>query len=953
MTSAQIRQQFLDFFVGKGHTVVGSAPVVPHDDPTLLFTNAGMNQFKDVFLGSGSRTYSRAADTQKCIRAGGKHNDLDDVGKDTYHHTFFEMLGNWSFGDYFKEEAIRWAWELLTGVWGIDKSRLYATYFEGDAAIGLEPDLEAADLWKSVTDIDPSHIIPGDRKDNFWEMGDTGPCGPCSEIHIDLTADKSGGSRVNADDPSVIEIWNLVFIQFNRVSAEALHPLPAKHVDTGMGFERICTVLQGKLSNYDTDVFTPLFEAIQKRTGAPVYGGLLESDSQGAGDDHDALMRDVSYRIIADHLRCLTFALTDGAVPSNEGRGYVLRRILRRAVRYGRQYFKMTEPFLCDLVEPLAMQLGDVFPELRQANQGKNVEHVVELIRDEEVSFGRTLDRGIKLFELAAERAVDSRILGEDAFSLHDTFGFPVDLTELMARERGLSVDIAKYEALMDEARRRAQATGGTSDAFNLNIVDTLPPTDDSSKYVETSIPARLMGYVHAGHFCEEGDVPLGETVALVTDATCFYGEQGGQVGDTGTIEARGESPGAFDVPGFRVSDTKRFGETVLHIGELVSSEFSLVVGAEVQLTVDAPQREQITQNHTATHLLNWALREVLGPAVDQKGSLVDPEKTRFDFSHKKPIATDELESIGQWVERKIADNLPVHTKEVTEQASREITTLRAVFGEKYPDRVRVVSIGADIDKMMNTPKDANWMAYSVEYCGGIHVQSTGEIGRFVLTGEEGVAKGIRRLVGLTGERASDAVRAGATLTQEIDALAGRIKKGERDALGPVQQRLADSVIPISVRHRLREQLADLQKQLKKSEKASSSSFAQETSDRLDALMSDAPTVGGITIVVGELPDAHGDALRTAVDRIRQKTEASAVLLATCNGGRVTLVAGMSKAAVDRGLRAGDLIREIAPLVGGKGGGRPDMAQGGGDDASGIPEAVAASNAWLQGKLTA
>ena len=953
MTFAQIRQQFLDFFAGKDHAIVDSSPVVPHDDPTLLFTNAGMNQFKDVFLGSGSRKYVRAADTQKCIRAGGKQNDLDDVGKDTYHHTFFEMLGNWSFGNYFKEDAIKWAWELLTKVWGIEKDRLYATYFEGDKELGLGPDEEAAQLWRELTDIDPSHIVPGDSKDNFWEMGDTGPCGPCSEIHIDLTPDKSGGSRVNQDDPSVIEIWNLVFIQFNRVVDGTLHPLPAKHVDTGMGFERICAVLQGKKSNYDTDVFAPLFNAIQKRTGAPKYTGLLKAQIADQPDRKNELMRDVSYRVIADHVRCLTFALTDGAVPSNEGRGYVLRRILRRAVRYGRQYFDMTEPFLCDLVAPLVDHMGDAFPELRNANQGRNIEHVVELIRDEEVSFGRTLDRGIKLFDEAADRAENNRIRAEDAFMLHDTYGFPVDLTELMAEERGMSVDTVGYERLMDEARKRAQAAGGGDDEFNMNIIDALPATDDSPKYETTMTTGQLLGYVCDGQFVDEGEVPLGETVALVTDETCFYGEQGGQVGDRGDLEATGESPGAFDVPGFRVTDTKRFGETVLHIGEMVSSEFPLTVGTTLKMNVDADERQQIVRNHTATHLLNWALRVVLGSGVDQRGSLVDTDKTRFDFTCRKALEVDELERVGKLVEEKISAALVVQTKEVAETDARHINTLRAVFGEKYPERVRVVSIGADIDQMLTTPDDEKWMEYSVEYCGGTHVQTTSEIEHFVLIGEEGVAKGIRRVVGVTGARALESQQLGQKLQKEVNDLASCVENGKSASTGPLQQVLADAILPIVVRRRLSAQLAEIQKQIKKSEKEFNSEFAEASIDQLDDMIRTAPTIAGITIVVGRFPDLDQASLRTGIDRVRQKTEGSAVLLVTHGSGKVTLMAGMSKSAIAAGLKAGDLIREIAPHVGGKGGGRPDMAQGGGGNPDGIPEAINAATDWLRGKLGA
>jgi len=1043
MTSKEIRQQFIDYFRSKEHAIVPSSPVVPHDDPTLMFTNAGMNQFKPIFLGtvapnSEFARLKRAANSQKCIRAGGKHNDLDDVGQDTYHHTFFEMLGNWSFGDYFKKEAIEWAWELLTKVWGIDKTRLHATYFQGDLAEGLEPDKEAAELWRTVTDINPKHIHPGNKKDNFWEMGDTGPCGPCSEVHIDLTPDKSGRELVNKGDARVMEIWNLVFIQFNRGSDSKLTPLPAKHVDTGMGFERLCAVLQAtqggqlrpgaRVSNYDTDVFAPVFAAIQKRTAAPDYTGTLPGDSRQSTIDNRQLMVDVSYRVIADHIRCLTFALTDGAVPSNEGRGYVLRRILRRAVRYGRQYLNMHEPFLCDLVEPLVNHMGDAFPELRSAHRGKNVEHVKEIIRDEEASFLKTLDRGIKLFTEAADFARNhhhGKISGEDAFKLHDTYGFPIDLTELMAEEERLTIDIGEYQRLMEEAKERARSVAKQSLISNLEISGATQFKGYENLKMHTMVEAIFRDSQGLNL------LNMGEQAALVIASSPFYAEQGGQVGDTGVIRGRDAS---WE---FQVLDTKKLGSVFVHYGqcsrgqirrplgglrygesalEYKAGEMDADVSAQATAEVNAERRDAITKNHTSTHLLNWALREVLCPAeerenphVQQKGSLVDPEKTRFDFSHNKPVAPEELDKIESLVNERIKAGLKVYTNsnvEVDQAKARQINTLRAVFGEKYPDYVRVVSIGVPVteeeakgegrggtESLLGNPKNAKWMNYSVEFCGGTHVDNTEKIEKFVLTHEEGVAKGVRRVVGISGTAAKQAESLGNQLLAEVDALAGKppvapgnqtpptpplvrggegttpagqsppLAKGGRggvdtstdiplaERLSSFQQRLIDAEIPLRVRNTIRDRLADLQKLVKEEGKQAAAASGEAVQDAVANLLAAAQTVGGVTVVVGEVPPASPDALRSAVDWVRNKTPASAVLLAYVSDGKVTLMAGMSKAVVEKGIKAGDLIKEITPLVGGKGGGRPDMAQGGGPDAAGVPNALAQAATWVRQKL--
>ena len=1063
MTSKEIRQQFLDFFRAKDHEIVDSSPVVPFDDPTLMFANAGMNQFKDVFLGTGSRAYVRAADTQKCIRAGGKHNDLDDVGKDTYHHTFFEMLGNWSFGDYFKKEAIEWAWELLTEVWKIPKDRLHATYFEGDTAEGLEPDSQAAELWRTVTDIDPSHIHPGNKKDNFWEMGETGPCGPCSEIHIDLTPDLSGAPLVNAGDARVIEIWNLVFIQFNRAADRKLSPLPAKHVDTGMGFERICAVLQGMqrgdlggVTNYDTDVFTPIFDAIRQRTRAPAYTATLPSDDNkptaapplqggdGGGRgvapgsnrcDNNQIMIDVSYRVIADHVRCLTFALTDGATPSNEGRGYVLRRILRRAVRYGRQYMNMREPFLYDLVKPLVAHMSDAFPELRTAHGGKNIEHVAEIIRDEEESFGRTFDRGLKLYREAAEDAHKhhhGRISGEAAFKLHDTFGFTIDLTELMAEEDGLTIDLGEYERLMEGAREAARGTkpvvSEKENELNCDTIKRLARSVDE--------PTGFAGYNHLA--CQAhvlaiaaedqqslygGVLKAPDRGYIVLDWTSLYVERGGQVGDVGRILG---SFGEFAVE--KVVDVDgRF----IHVGQCVAGsiaqslmtfvgstdpEYAAYIATDparqpLLAIVDSTRRIPTMKNHTATHILNWALRTVLcpkeewdNPHVQQKGSLVDPEKTRFDFSHSKPLTEDQLEQIETLCNEQIEANLPVYTQEVDQTEARKINTLRAVFGEKYPERVRVVSIGVpigtegsdDSNTLLGNPKNPEWMDYSVEFCGGTHVRSSNDVQRFVLISEEGVAKGVRRVVGITGDTAINAVALGESLLSEArsltllvedDASAKRNRKSKKlrrlfrldvkgkesdkqrragmeavapplqggdgggidlpTALSVFQKKLADAVIPLRTRHEIQRILTDLQKLAKTQQKKQAAASGEAVHDAVKTLLDNATCVGGITVVVGEVPPANADALRVAIDWVRNKTDASAVLLATSNEGKVTLIAGMSKVVVKKGIKAGDLIKEICPTVGGKGGGRPDMAQGGGNRPERIPEAIETGKDWL------
>jgi alanyl-tRNA synthetase len=895
LTANEIRQQFIDFFVKKhGHTFVSSSSVVPLDDPTLLFTNAGMNQFKDVFLGTGTRPYKRAVDTQKCIRAGGKHNDLDDVGKDTYHHTFFEMLGNWSFGDYFKKEAIRWAWELLTEVWKLDKSRLHATVFEGDPTQGLGRDDEAAALWRSETDIDPSHIHYGNKKDNFWEMGETGPCGPCSEIHIDKTPDKSGGKLVNTGSADVIEIWNLVFIQFNRGPDKKLTPLPAKHVDTGMGFERVTTMLQGKESNYDTDVFTPIFQAIQRVTGASPYTGKLDD------------LNDTAYRVIADHIRALTFALTDGARPGNEGRNYVLRRILRRAERYGRQYFHTEKPFLCDLVPAVVDAMGSAFPELK-----RDPARVASLIREDEESFIRTLDRGIKLFQEAAsraQRAGKKTISGEDAFQLHDTYGVYIDITEQMAAEAGLSVDRAGYDRAMADAKDKAR--GARKKLVVSAVSGEVPKTDDAAKYGATAWTAKVLGYVKDNAVVRTGRLARGDEAAVLLDRTNFYAEQGGQVGDEGVI--------ATPTGRFEVEDTQRLGDAVLHLGRVTEGQFE--VGQTATLEVSGV-RAHTMRNHTATHLLNWALRKVLGGTIDQKGSLVDADKTRFDFTHDKPLSDDEIAEVERLVNEKIYFDMPVAAVTMPLAEAKKIVGVRAVFGEKYPDPVRVLLIGAA------KPEEAT-QETSVEFCGGTHLTHTGQAGFFKIVSQENVAKGVRRVTAVTGRKAVETVQ---RLASVVDDLSGKLNCKAEEIASRVEA--------------LQDEVKKLQGQLKKGS-------AGDLGSAADQLLASAADVNGAKVIVGTMPAAPVEQMRQQLDRIRQKAKSAVVVLGWAEDSKVTLLAAVTDDLTKK-IEAGKLVGEVAKVVGGKGGGRKDMAQAGGTEPAKLPEALELARKVANEKLKA
>ncbi|MCE1273857.1 MAG: alanine--tRNA ligase [Chlorobiales bacterium] len=874
MNSREIRQSFLDFFASKEHRIVRSAPVIPAEDPTLLFTNAGMNQFKDVFLGKGSREYVRAADTQKCIRASGKHNDLEDVGRDTYHHTFFEMLGNWSFGDYYKAEAIGWAWELLTSVWKLPKDRLYATVYHDDE--------ESLELWKKETDIDPTHILKFGDKDNFWEMGETGPCGPCSEIHIDLTPDASGGPLVNVGDYRVIELWNLVFIQYNRQSDGSLEPLPQKHVDTGMGFERVTAVMQGKGSNYDSDVFTPLFDRITEMTGV-AYTASLDSPT------------DIAMRVIADHSRTLTFALSDGAVPGNEGRGYVLRRILRRAVRYAGT-LGCHEPIMYRMVGVLADTMGDVFPELHK--QRPTVE---KIIRAEEESFLVTLGRGTEIFNevVAGMKSAGTTVIsGADAFRLYDTFGFPLDLTRLMAAEVGFDVDEQGFEHAMQEQKARAR----------MDRKDKMRATEEggSWEWFAEERPTVFVGYesleTQASIMAARKS---GDRLLLVLDRTPFYAESGGQVGDCGTIET--------DAYRFDVEETRKDGELFVHVVAVAHDKVRdcAVAPADVQLdgkavlaeaSVDRDARVDTERNHTATHLLHAALRKVLGEHVQQKGSLVTPERLRFDFSHFSKVSAEELEAVEHEVNAQVrkAAALNRHV-DVPYEEALSMGAL-AFFGDKYADKVRVVEVPG----------------ISIELCGGTHVGNIGQIGLVKIVSESSVASGIRRIEAVTGRSAEALLWKEYRDLQEIRQL----------------MKLKSDEAPLPKIQELLDERKSLEKQL------------QETRmtgllDSLAAALAGGEEVSGCRIMTEKLEGVTADELRQAGQALRERVPLAVGLLCSVDDGKVSLVGFASDEAV-RSLRldAGKLVREAASCVKGGGGGKPELATAGGKEPAGIDKAV-------------
>jgi alanyl-tRNA synthetase len=934
--SSKVRQTFFDFFEKVEHKVVPSSSVIPYEDPTLLFANAGMNQFKSIFLGtvdpgSSLASLKRACDSQKCIRAGGKHNDLEDVGKDSYHHTFFEMLGNWSFGDYFKTEAISWGWELLTEVYGLPKDRLYVTYFGGHPESGLEPDLEAKQLWLDIG-VHEDHILPGSYKDNFWEMGDQGPCGPCSEIHFDRIGGRNAASLVNEDDPTVLEIWNIVFMQYNREADRSLKPLPARHIDTGLGFERLVSVLQNKLSNYDTDVFSKLFEKIQELTGARPYSGKF------GAEDSDGL--DTAYRVVADHVRTLTFALADGGVPNNDGRGYVLRRILRRGSRYVRKKFNAPiGTFFSRLAPTVIEQLGDVFPELHA-----KTEDIFEILNEEEESFSRTLDRGERLFEqyAAQARASNVKVLnGKDVWRLYDTYGFPVDLTRLMAEEAGLEIDEKAFEAARlesKEASKGGKKVGGAEllklDVHALSELDSksIVRTDDDFKYEAGDIKARVVAIYSGGKFLESTEGLNEDTqVGIILDKTNMYAEQGGQEYDTGKIVIDGKSD-------FSVENVQLYAGYVFHTGFVKYGHIS--VGDETIVEYDELRRWPIRYNHTGTHILNFALREVLGDTVDQKGSLVAPEKLRFDFSHKAAMTLKEVEQVETLSNEYIKKNTTVFSKDVKLSLAQQIKGVRAVFGETYPDPVRVVSVGVPVEELVKDPENDKWLEVSVEFCGGTHVGKTGEIKELVITEESGIAKGIRRIVAVTGTTAYEVQKLAKDFNSKLDLL-------EKMPLGPEKEARAKSLgvelkqlnVAVIAKSELNSKFTKIQKNISDDIKAQQKLESKRAIEFVTKYFEESPEKMYFVGLISNI-GANSKALTDTINHVKSKLPLKSVYIFASDNSKVAHTCFISEDALSKGLNASELGAVVVEHVGGKCGGKGSTVQGTGVNISNVPNAI-------------
>ena len=872
-STAEIRQAFLDFFHSKGHQVVASSSLVPHNDPTLLFTNAGMNQFKDVFLGLDKRNYSRATTAQRCVRAGGKHNDLENVGYTARHHTFFEMLGNFSFGDYFKQDAIKYAWELLTGEnwFALPKEKLWVTVYETDD--------EAFDIWANEVGVPRERIIRiGDNKgapfasDNFWQMGDTGPCGPCTEIFFDHGDHIWGGppGSPEEDGDRYIEIWNIVFMQFNRQADGTMEPLPKPSVDTGMGLERIAAVLQHVNSNYDIDLFRDLIASVAKVTGA--------TD-----------LTNKSLRVIADHIRSCAFLVADGVIPSNENRGYVLRRIIRRAIRHGNM-LGAKDTFFWKLVAPLIDVMGSAGDELKQ--QQAQVEQV---LKTEEEQFARTLERGLALLDEELSKLKGDTLDGETAFRLYDTYGFPVDLTADVCRERNIKVDEAGFEAAMEEQRRRARESSGFGADYNAMI--RVDGASEFKGYDHLELNGKVTALFIDGKAVDS--VSAGQEAVVILDQTPFYAESGGQVGDKGELKGAGFS--------FAVSDTQKYGQAIGHIGKVASG--SLKVGDAVQADVDQARRQRIRLNHSATHLMHAALRQVLGTHVAQKGSLVNDKALRFDFSHFEAMKPEEIRAVEDLVNAQIRRNLAIETNIMDIDAARASGAM-ALFGEKYDDRVRVLRMGD----------------FSTELCGGTHAARTGDIGLFRITSESGTAAGVRRIEAVTGEGAMAILHAQSDQLNDI----AQLLKGDSHNLGEKVRAALERT------RQLEKELQQLKEQAAAQESANLSSKAEE--------------INGVKLLVSELTGVEPKMLRTMVDDLKNQLGSTIVVLATVADGKVSLIAGVSKDVTDR-VKAGELVGMVAQQVGGKGGGRPDMAQAGGTDASALPAALASVKGWVSAKL--
>ncbi|XP_055011196.1 alanine--tRNA ligase, cytoplasmic isoform X2 [Boleophthalmus pectinirostris] len=959
LSASQIREKFIDFFKRYEHQYVHSSATIPLDDPTLLFANAGMNQFKPIFLNTIDPSHpmarlKRAANTQKCIRAGGKHNDLDDVGKDVYHHTFFEMLGSWSFGDYFKHLACKMALELLTQEFGISIDRLYVTYFGGSAEAGLEPDLECKQIWIDLG-VAEARILPGNMKDNFWEMGDTGPCGPCSEIHYDRIGGRDASHLVNMDDPNVLEIWNLVFIQFNRESETVLKPLPKKSIDTGMGLERLVSVLQNKMSNYDTDLFLPYFDAIQKGTGARPYTGKV------GAEDEDGI--DMAYRVLADHARTITIALSDGGRPDNTGRGYVLRRILRRAVRYSHEKLGAKRGFFASLVDVVVESLGNAFPELK-----KDPEMVKDIINEEEAQFLKTLSRGRRILDRKIMSLADSKTIpGDTAWLLYDTYGFPLDLTSLIAEEKGMQVDLAAFEEEKKAAQLKSQGKGaGGEDHIMLDIYaieelrnKNVPATDDSPKYKYSSdekgsyvfeeATATVLALRRDRAFCDE--VTTGQECGVLLDQTSFYAEQGGQTFDEGYMLREHDS--AEDRMEFTVKNTQVRGGYVLHIGTVYGT---LKVGDRVTLHVDEARRRPIMSNHTATHILNFALRGVLGEA-DQRGSLVASDRLRFDFTAKGALSTGEVRRTEEIASAMIRDAKPVYAMEAPLAQAKAIQGLRAVFDETYPDPVRVVSIGIPVQDLLEDPNSAAGSLTSIEFCGGTHLQNSGHAAPFVIVSEEAIAKGIRRIVAVTGSEAQKAQRKADALHQALAAL-GKTVKQQSSPNKDIQKEIADmtesigtAVISQWQKDEMRETLKGLKKIMDDLDRNYKADIQKRVVEKIKEEIEKNPNQ---ELLIMEMePGASAKALNESLKLLKTNSPQTAAMLFTVDpeAGKITCLCQVPQETANRGLKASEWVQELCPLLDGKGGGKDMSAQAAGRNTECLQEALQMANNFARLKL--
>ena len=900
MTAKEIRQAFLDFFASKGHIIVPSAPIVVKNDPTLMFTNAGMNQFKDVFLGEAPAKAPRVADTQRCLRVSGKHNDLEEVGIDTYHHTMFEMLGNWSFGDYFKKEAIAWSWELLTDVYKLDKSRLYVTYFEGDEKEGLERDTETYNLWKQYVPAD--RILPGNKKDNFWEMGETGPCGPCSEIHYDSRPDNErvemdGASLVNADHDQVIEIWNNVFMQFNRLKDGSLQPLPNKHVDTGMGFERLVRVLQSKTSNYDSDVFQPIIQFIAEKSGKKYNSAAKPGDAEW----NDA----VAMRVLADHIRAISFAIADGQLPASNKAGYVIRRILRRAVRYSYQTLGFKEPFFNELVPLLAEQFKGVFDELYSQK-----DFVQKVILEEEISFLRTLQNGIRRFDeltsitisgqvsgyITSDANIDTSdplkkvLSGKSAFELSDTYGFPIDLTELMAREKGWAVDIEGYEQALQEQKTRSRAATAI-DTGDWTMVNDKDESVEFTGYDETETIAHITKY-------RKVTAKGKEQYQVVLDKTPFYAESGGQIGDKGELVfPNGEI--------INVIDTKKENGLIVHFTDKLPSAPEDVLTA----IVDASLRDQTNSNHSATHLLHAAMKQVLGSHVNQKGSLVNADYLRFDFSHFAKITDDEIVQIESIVNGKIRQNIPLKEERMVAYQEAVSSGVTALFGEKYGEYVRVITFDD---------------SFSKELCGGTHVKATGQIGYFKIIGESAVAAGVRRIEAITGVAAENYITEQNKLVQDVKELL----KNPKDVAKSIETLLEDN--------------NRLKKEIEKS-------VLEKASGLKNDLAKTVENINGINFIAQKVELPNADAIKNLAYSLKDIVPNLFLVLAATINDKPSITVMIDEALVkEKGLHAGNIVKELAKEVKGGGGGQPFFATAGGSDISGINNVLTKAKSFVQ-----